>query len=101
MLYDPKWERPAETKVDPLSLGSLIAWLKTKPRNETYSYMDCRGACLFSQFMAAQGFQWRREGDGGLAQEWIGFHEEPWINIALDTPHTFGAALERARKLVA
>lgn len=87
MLWDPKWEK--QTKADPKSLQSFIAWLETKNPDESYSYMNCRGACLVGQYMAHHGVVWSSAGFDEFA--------DPFNNIAASGPYTFGAALERAR----
>jgi hypothetical protein len=71
------------TKTRELTLDNLIAWLETKDADEGYRWQDPR-SCLFAQFQDA-------EADARL-EEWQ-------ARIAVNPPHTFGAALERARKL--
>jgi hypothetical protein len=100
MLYDPKWAKQAETKADPFTLESLIAWLEKQPANSTYPFYNCRGECLFSQYLAHCGFAKRpvdydREGFRG----WDILHNDPLRGIAETEPWTFGAALKRARAL--
>src|SRR5580692_2560798 len=56
MLYDPKWEKPAETKADPFSLATLIAWLERQSPDARYDYA-CNGHCLLAQYFCAHGFQ--------------------------------------------
>lgn len=103
MLFDPKWNKP--------SLDSLIAWLETKNATETYYFSNCRGMCMFGQYMTSIGISWDSNANipnkasaycetlrticpkDYLAQEiargGYSFHE-PEI-------HTFGAALARAK----
>ena len=96
MLYDPKWEQ--QTKADPFTLHSLIAWLEKQPANEAYCYLS--GHCLFDQYF--EGIGMPVDGVGGT---YIRFKSNPRLkvplgilqNIPMYTPHTFGAALERAR----
>jgi hypothetical protein len=104
MLYDPKWEK-TETKTDPFSLGSLIAWLEKQPRATPYNY-DCNGGCLLAQYFTAMGLHRVSVGGsfmfhGNLPQE---VHlSKNFRTVALGYtvhgPHTFGAALDRARAL--
>lgn len=84
MLYDPKWEGP--------SLAGLVAWLERQDPNQTYHWLDIPN-CLLSQYYRAIG-------------------REPIVEITADIPFegageivllgrlTFGAALERARKML-
>lgn len=94
MLYDKRWERP-EIKADPRSLAGLVSWLETKPENGTYDWHDCNGGCLIGIYGLAIG----------MGEEWHDFHYDllkaGHLNIASDTPHTFGAALARAKSALA
>lgn len=90
------------------TLDSLIAWLETKPQDEVYDFMDCKGGCLIGQYLTDKiGKSWR--GD--------------WLNVQYDfrlaaakwdvtyyylhgklapkshQGYTFGAALKRAQTL--
>lgn len=93
MLYDPKkWKTPA----DPFSLDSLTAWLEKKPRHAWYVKFPIT-ACGITQYLRDCGFAdaYRRSGRMsifgtfgtvfGLGNRW------PF--------ETYGAALDRARKL--
>lgn len=104
MLYDPKWEQ--QTKADPHSVASLIAWLERKPAKQIYCYTDT-GGCLLAQYFTAQGFKdvdaggwahWSHMVDGNRVSMKAGpvFHQ-----IAKAGARTFGAALERARAVIA
>lgn len=90
MLYDPKWEMP-DRVYDRVSLRAFIAWLETKPANESYVYI-VSSECALGQFMKAQGYS----GEDcciDLAPE-----ESDWLNEIVQTrPQTFGGCLERAR----
>jgi len=88
MLFRPQWE----TKTDPLTMEGLIAWLETKPADETYDYENCRGECLYGQYIASHGISW--EGSRGP------FMAHVYQHVAHQYPWTFGAALDRARKAV-
>ena len=101
MLYDPKWE--VQTKADPLTLPALIAWLEQQPTRRTYCYASV-GNCLLHQYFRAAGFPMAAgHGVGGthwnLADEPSNCRPLPegFGEVALGQPHTFGAALERAR----
>lgn len=94
MLYDTRWDK---TKTDPLSLESLIAWLETMPADKTYCYNDS-GNCLFHQYLTAMGEQ----NISVAGTHWYDGREifhlpENFILIPVRAPHTFGAALERAK----
>lgn len=93
-----------ETKPDVFSLEGLIAWLELQPAERGYEYTDCDGGCLIGQYAQAIGHP-----------SWLEIHKYPlpkphnWLipapytfgNLACDRPRTFGAALSRARALLA
>lgn len=97
MLYDPKWEQ--QTKTDPFTLESLIAWLEKRPADNEYCYTET-GECLLAQYFSASGYgpvlmganEFGRKGIAESIPLPVGFNK-----IALGYPRTFGAALERAR----
>lgn len=91
MLYNPKWKAP--TKATP-SVAGMIAWLETSPAYRSYSYMNCRGGCLVGLYYEAIGYDWDRDD--------VPCHSafEKLDSIACAEPHTFGAALDRARMLL-
>lgn len=95
MLYDPKWEKQSETKANPFSLAAFIAWLETKSPNGEYSYEDCDGGCLLGQFAANSGVSWGDLDYTHLNNIEVG--NTDYGLIAAKEPHTFGAALDRAR----
>jgi hypothetical protein len=95
MLYDPKWEQ--KTKADPFSLDSLIAWLEQQPAENRYCYAD-NGKCLLGRYFTAKGFKAVNVWSSGVSYQGGDAGLPPHFNdIAVYTPHTFGAALERAR----
>lgn len=48
MLFDPKWEQ--QTKADPFTLESLIAWLETRDPADRYDF--CKwNECLLGQWL--------------------------------------------------
>jgi hypothetical protein len=102
MLYDPKWE--VETKADPFSLESLIAWLEKQPADGEYNWDD-GSECLLGQ--------WLKTIDPKVECDFI---RQPnlYLYQVLDQPvdlkkfetivrdtDTFGAALYRARAALA
>jgi len=107
MLYDQRWD--AKTKADPFSLESLIAWLEKQPADGVYCYADT-GHCLISQHFKAAGFGPRiAVGVGSFctaplrSERWSRDNNYPsaFDDIAVARPRTFGAALTRARAVLA
>lgn len=97
MLYDPKWEKP---KVDPLSLGGLIAWLEMQPANKTYDWLDCSGQCLIDQYGAAVGLPHIAVNlNGELNQIFPDMADYATVCGGGEDGWTFGGALERARSV--
>jgi len=102
MLYDPKWE--VQTKPRVCSLEALVAWLEKMPASRKYNYMDCEGRCLYGQYMASHGIPWKESGASSKeygTPERDAFCAFVYLHIADCEPWTFGAALTRARALVA
>ena len=94
MLYDPKWE----VKTKP-SLAGLITWLERHPSELEYNWSDCQGACLIGQYLTSCSI---KNDEPNLYFEVQGGFQtqiDSQIFIALDRPHTFGGALERARSM--
>lgn len=101
MLYDPKWEKQSETKADPFTLVAVIAWLEKQPPDKSYDWMAVHG-CLACQYFQSLGHDapWGNSHaivDGGYRTPFGG--SKNYHAIAGAVPWTFGAALERARKL--
>lgn len=95
MLYDPKWE--VETKADPFSLESLIAWLETQDPNTEYEWTDCSGGCLIGRYFTAKGIV--EHVPYQMVFQSLSDYGE--VCSSLSGPTTFGAALERARVIAA
>ena len=97
MLHNPDWDK---TKTNPLSLDAVIAWLEKQPADGKYVYSDCRD-CLAAQYNASIGREyhywpnWHIEG----RQPYMPTFDRQLETIAYGTPKTFGAALDRAKKL--
>jgi hypothetical protein len=92
MLYDPKWEQKVEIKHP--SLEGLVAWLEGMPPEAGYAWLNCEGLCLIGLYGTAIG----------LGENWHDFHNGdflPHLSVASNKPHTFGAALGRARDALA
>lgn len=96
MLYDPKWEQKTETKADPFSLQSLIAWLEKQPAAGEYNFLNCSGGCLYGLYMQSHGFL-----QESYLKQAKDFRLLVFEYVAMPEPWTFGAALERARKIAA
>lgn len=96
MLYDPKWEQQTETGVP--SLPGLIAWLETKDPAARYQWARCDGTCLIHQYLTSIG----AELTDGTHDDCNYFRAQGGYpsGIAVKSPRTFGAALERAREVL-
>jgi hypothetical protein len=106
MLYNPDWKN--DTKIDPLSLTALCAWLETKCGSETYDYANSM-KCLTGQ--------WARYCDPGVTMgagdsfSYLIYGKE--TNLRRFKPiaqnhecnsnerYTFGSALRAARRELA
>lgn len=87
----------APAKTYTLDPAGLISWLETKDQERRYDYMNCTGHCLLGQFMSACGVPW--SGHSYLHLSSQHYHSAYlWIVVRTE-PHTFGAALARARAL--
>jgi hypothetical protein len=103
MLYDKRWD----AKVGAPTLADFIAWLETKNPAESYSFYECEGRCLMGQYMANRGIPWtgapfHYNGDwegSSYAQTGRAIFGPGQFTAISYRPHTFGAALKRARKL--
>ena len=102
MLYDPKWEG--------ISLKGFIGWLETKDPKARYQFYECEGRCLLGQYMAAMGIPWEGApshasgnwSDSSYAKiGWQIFGRSNNFDVLAERPHTFGAALDRARAALA
>jgi hypothetical protein len=101
MLYDPKWEQKTETKTDPMTTAALIAWMEKEKTEARYCFAD-NGDCLIAKYIShvvgvkvTTGYSTWNDGAGQ-----IGTIPEGWVwDIAKPKPHTYGAAIKRARAL--
>lgn len=93
-----------ETKADPFSLDTLIAWLEKQPADTTYCYSS-NGECLMAQYLSgifdcqvlvgSRDFcRLLKDGKTYGPNEYFPdiFHD-----IAQGRPRNFGSALSRAR----
>lgn len=104
MLWNPKWKKP-ETKADPFTLESLIAWLEKQPAHIAYDYTDSSN-CLLCQYFRAQGFNVNTLSCGGFDIKGSRAPDitYPYIFCKVSNAmgsETFGAALNRARTFAA
>ena len=89
-----------ETKPDVFSLEGLIAWLEKQPADQKYVWFsfsgNCNGGRLIHQYLRANDRHPTYDYDqfakcaGGRRAD---------TEVAMRSPHTFGAALERALAL--
>lgn len=103
MFVDEKKAGEAQTKADPLSLESLIAWLEKQPEDGLYNYSNVKD-CLICRYLRAAGIPFHSAGgeDFQPANIYAERVRLPgWRNVTAPSPHTFGAALSRARALQA
>lgn len=75
----------------------FIAWLETKPADEDYCYSNY-GGCLIFQYGLDHGGTKRTAYEYGLDIVPAAIVTR---SVASSKPHTFGAAKDRARKLLA
>lgn len=111
---DPQPEPAAPVRKlehNPATLEALIEWLEQQPAGTVYCWND-GGRCLFSNYGLAMGFgegerdqylddvYWAREAYLRITREFSKTYPntgaEPY-SIGIKTPHTYGAALERAK----
>ena len=96
MLFNLNWAK-VEAKVEvpvtpaPPSLAGLIAWLETQPPETEYDWFNSHGGCLVALYGNAVGIDWEKFHNQ--------LHHEGQLYFAFQTPHTFGAALKRAKAL--
>lgn len=90
MLYNESTGKP---KGDAYSLESVIAWLETQPDNTPYNWNCTKGGCLIGLYAAATGI--------AFFDCHNALFDSGELYFACEEPRTFGAALDRARKVLA
>lgn len=87
---------------DPFQLPKFIAWLETKPRHKKYE-TDNNQKCIIAQYLIANG--WATPLQLGWVTAWDHVNNQ-CVDIPHDVqdaahkePHTYGAALKRAKVL--
>lgn len=110
-LDSTNWSQAeTETKPDVFSLEGLIAWLETQPPAKTYDWLGnaCNGGCLLDNYLFAFGYPMHTpHGPPDVNYQRLatlnGTMPYPRMDyiVAEAKPHTYGAALSRARALLA
>ena len=93
---------PFSGKHNRKSMADLISWLETLDPNEEYPFSGTHGTCVLSRF-ARERLGYPDAHFGGVNYSLFKDHSITPIPMALrevarDYPHTFGGALDRARK---
>lgn len=100
MLYNQSTGKRLSVK-ELMSTERLVAWLETKDPNEAYKYSNLYEPCLHAQYFAAMGRPVQSLGSMSVlfpGREELDYMPPSFLSAALTRPHTFGAALERAKK---
>lgn len=101
MLYDKRWEGKEVKIYKLLSLEGLISWLEKQPANEKYEWTNC-SKCVFGQYLAEFGLTNQASQvdvlSGGAIHSPQDYADYQFIGYK--GQHTFGAALERARRVL-
>lgn len=92
-----------ETKPEVFSLEGLVAWLETQNPATIYAFWQsskCGGGCLLHRYLVASG---KHPDDDYAEIAWLVVRDDLELQdeVARPTPWTYGAALDRARKLFA
>jgi hypothetical protein len=88
MLFNPKWTK----KTTPTIFG-FVKFLEKQPSDGCYLWMFSED-CVIGRYLATVGVRYK---GAVLSPLYLG-----WENlIAQPLPHTYGAALKRARKVLA
>jgi hypothetical protein len=98
MLYNKRWDK-THIKADPFSLESLIAWLEKQPADATYDYC-ISSSCLIAQYLQACGVE-EFDIESPMLSERPEIQDFGRIANGGQPVDTFGAALDRARKMLA
>ena len=86
---------------NPLAIEALTDWLEKKPEDKVYNYGSCRG-CLLYKYLKDIGLPIRSVSTKYWWDEDYITHNLPpgFDDISIDRPHTYGAALRRAKALI-
>jgi hypothetical protein len=98
MLYNEQWDRkkPA-TEPDKFSLAGLVAWLERQSPETEYDFRNS-STCLLAQYLIAVAGQ-TYPGEFNYSKVCGGI--APYHTVASRGPWTYGAALKRARQVLA
>jgi hypothetical protein len=104
MLYDKRWEKP-EVKTSG-HMYRLVSWLEKQPANKAYDYTNPIN-CGYAQYLRSYGI-FAAVSPWVWVGFWLGIIPVAWrippgVDDLLNDGNileTFGAALERARKVV-
>lgn len=98
MLFNPKWKTKKTKTITPadLTFDDFLAWLAEQPADKTYDWYDpCH--CAVGQYLTARTGA-KLPGDLIVYTDLFGgWGSKTYENICRNTPHTFGAALKRAK----
>lgn len=100
-LDQTNWKQDTETKPDVFSLEGLIAWLERQPAEIEYDFVDCKGGCLIGLYASGMGQPDITAPDGFYAIHDYFADRDITYHVSTQIPWTFGAALSRARALLA
>ena len=102
MLFNPKWDTKSLPKIN--TIESLAKWLESQNPAQTYNY-DCVGSCLLAIYYRACGYRDAMLGGSTMTYRPANGYLFTNINlpdhfnrIAQGKPHTYGAALARAKR---
>lgn len=87
MLNNTEWQKHDHTPVDITPIDDVISWLEKQPANREYAYLSKH--CLFGQYLRSKGVSFTYYSEIPIRMRY---------DIGKALPHTFGAALERARE---
>lgn len=103
MFFDPTCK--PEVKPDTFSLAGLVEWLEKQPRAQSYDWADIDGCVVCNYLRAVTGIQdpaahigWPN-GTHGFGSDTFG-PNWGYFEICKTEPHTYGAALARARAML-
>lgn len=102
MLYNQSTGKRLSVK-ELMSTERLVAWLETKDPDESYRYDNLYQPCLHAQYFAAMGRPVQSLGAMSVlfpGERDIAHMPPSFLAAALTKPHTFGAALNRAKKFL-
>lgn len=93
------------TTSEPFTLEHFAEWLATHNPEGPYDWSCVRGGCLIGIYGLAMGLHDACKGkfryEGSFQELHAKVFLEGWLCVASPVPHTFGAALDRALKLLA